>query len=89
MLLNVLVKRRLFMDNLKVKLREHEEAVVRTELAVARLPSHVLYSPCQYSNYTTPSNIYEICISYRSFINDMSRLNDYSETYTLSLHSHI
>jgi hypothetical protein len=77
------------MDNLKGKLGEHEEAVVRTEFAVARIPPHVLYNHCQYSNYTTLPNTYEIRISYHSFISDMSRLNDYSETYSLSLRAHI
>jgi len=85
----MLLLRRLFMDNLEGKLGEHEEAVVRTEFAVARIPPHILYSHCQYSNYTTLSNTYEIRISYHSFISDMSRLNDYPETHTLSLRAHI
>jgi len=38
----MLLLRRLFMYNLKGKLCEHEEAVVRTEFAVARIPPHVL-----------------------------------------------
>jgi NADPH-dependent 7-cyano-7-deazaguanine reductase QueF len=77
------------MENLKGELRERKEAMVQTEFTVARIPPHLLYSLCQYSNYTTPPDTYEIRISYHSFINDMSRLNDYSETYTLSLPAHI